>query len=108
MPYVRLHALKEAQASELSKDLKKELASALKTTEESWEIELIQTAFFDKGTKTDSIPFIEIIWMTRPQEVQDLCAKTVTECLKKVANLDAYILFHNVSKNAFYKNGAHF
>lgn len=108
MPYIRFHAFSENQVANISKDLKQELAAALNTAEESWEIEFISSSFFTKGIRTPTNPFVEVIWMTRPQGAQDLCAKVIAENLKRSTNQDIFILFRNVPKEAFYKNGTHF
>jgi len=108
MPYVRFHALNEEQVAIISKNLKYELAQALNTTEEAWEIEYISSTFYAKGLKTMSLPFVEVIWMARSQEVQDLCANLIAGNIKSSVGQDSFILFHNVAKQNFYKNGIHF
>jgi len=108
MPYVRFHALKEDQVANISKDLKHELAQTLNTTEEAWEIEFVSSVFFTNGIQTMTPPFVEVIWMARPQEIQDLCAKVIAENIKRSTKQDSFILFHNVPRETFYKNGIHF
>jgi len=108
MPYIQFHALTEDQVANISKDLKQELATALNIAETAWEIELIQSEFFNNGGKVTTNPLVEIIWMTRAQEAQDTAAKIISENLKRLIGRDSFILFRNVAKETFYKNGVHY
>ena len=108
MPYIRFYALEQEQVVNVSKDLKYELANALNINEDAWELMYMPSSFFSKGVSVSGAPFIEVIWMTRPQEVQDLCAKIVSANIKKSTQLDCMILFLNTPKENFYKNGIHY
>lgn len=108
VPYIRFYALEQEQVINVSKDIKYELAKALNINEDAWELMHMPSSFFSKGVSVSAVPFIEVIWMTKPQEVQDLCAKIISDNIKRLTQLECMILFLNIPKENFYKNGIHY
>lgn len=109
MPHIRMRAIETEQAAKISQVLLKELSAATKAAEENFTFELIETTFFADGKKTRSYPFIEVYWFDRPQEMQDQCAKIITNRVKEIANPeDVIVVFNKLSKTDYYENGSHF
>jgi hypothetical protein len=97
--------MEASQVAEMSTELTKTLCSALDYPESSWVIELNQTSFFSKGSQIESTPFIEVLWKPRTQDVQDTCAKVITEAVRKIAHSSCFILFQPAGAGSFYKDG---
>lgn len=109
MPHIRMRALDTEQAAKISEVLIKDLSTATKAAEENFTFELIETTFFAGGKKTKSYPFIEVFWFDRPQEMQDQCAKLITNRVKEIANPeDIIVVFTKLTKTDYYENGGHF
>lgn len=109
MPHLRFRALDSKYAAELSASLPQELAPVMQTTEDNFTFESIATDFYTAGKKSDSYPFVEVLWFARGQQVQDQSARIITERIKKLTNsVDVVVVFHALDKSAYYENGEHF
>ncbi|WP_374078224.1 DUF1904 domain-containing protein [Bdellovibrio bacteriovorus] len=109
MPHIRMRALKADHVRQLSADLSKDLAQVMNTSEDNFTFEAVATQFFTQGQLTDSYPFVEVLWFERPQEVQDNCARILTDKVKALTGAeDVVVVFHVLAKTAYYENGRHF
>lgn len=109
MPHLRFRAVKSEYIQELSKLLCKELAQEIGTSEDNFTFEKVDTQFFAQGYKTEGYPFVEVLLFERPQEVQDRCAKIITDHLKHLGSYeDVAVIFVHLAKSAYYENGRHF
>jgi hypothetical protein len=109
MPHIRFRALKEDQVRQLSSELCPVLASAIQTSEDNFTFELVGTQFFVQGKTTDSYPFVEVLWFARSQDLQDQCARLITEKVKTISNAeDVIVVFSILEKSSYYENGTHF
>lgn len=109
MPHVRFRAVKKEDVQKLSQTLPAELAPVMNTAQDNFTFELVQTQFFSAGAAVKSYPFIEILWFSRSQEVQDDCAGIITRQLKHLGHYeDVVVVFQVLSKASYYENGVHF
>lgn len=119
MPHLRFRAVTENCVQTMSEELPGILAPVLKTSEDNFSFELVATTYFEKGSKTNSYPFIEFLWFDRGQEVQDKCAAILTEKVKTylassitektiTTSSDVVIVFLNLAKNQYYENSQSF
>ncbi|MFS4460331.1 DUF1904 domain-containing protein [Bdellovibrio sp. HCB2-146] len=109
MPHIRFRALKEDQVCHLSSELSPLLAAAIQTSEDNFTFEHVATQFFTQGKIVESYPFVEVLWFARAQEIQDQCAKIITDKVKSIANAeDVVVVFSVLDKSAYYENGKHF
>lgn len=109
MPHIRFRALKEDQVRQLSTDLCPALASVIQTSEDNFSFELVGTQFFTQGKLVESYPLVEVLWFARTQEIQDQCARLITEKVKAMTNAeDVVVVFSVLEKSAYYENGKHF
>ncbi|MBO9665805.1 MAG: DUF1904 domain-containing protein [Bdellovibrio sp.] len=104
-----MRALTEDQVSTLSNTLVKDLAKAIGTGEDNFTFELVATKFFYQAQKVAGYPFIEVLWFPRSQEIQNACAKIITEKVKALAPAeDVAVIFMALPQTAYYENGDHF
>lgn len=103
MPHIRMRALSQEQAQKLSTTLVKGLSDLTKSPIDNFTLELVSTQYF-----TDSYPFVEVLWFSRPQEMQDQCAKFITEQIKAIDSRDVTVVFQILTATAYYENGKHF
>jgi len=109
MPHIRMRAMQESQVKEVSRGLVEELAQALGTAEDNFTLELVPSVFFQKGLLIDSYPFVEVLWFERSQEIQDHCAKIITEKVKAATRAeDVVVVFQVLPRFSYYENGRHF
>lgn len=109
MPHIRMRAVRKEQVQELSSSLAKELAPAMKTSEDNFTFEFIHSQFYSAGQETSSYPFVEVLWFARSQEVQDECASIITRQLKKIGRYDdVVVVFQVLHQECYYENGIHF
>lgn len=109
MPHLRLRALKPEQVQQLSLQLCQDLAKAVGSPEDHFTFELVSTQYFFNGKATVSSPFVEVLWFERPQDVQDQCARLITEKIKSMTKSEeVVVVFSSLAKTAYYENGSHF
>ncbi|MGZ3772018.1 MAG: DUF1904 domain-containing protein [Bdellovibrio sp.] len=109
MPHVRFRAISADVMPELSRTLPTKLSVAINTPVDNFTMELIPTTFYANGFVDNSYPFVEVLWFQRSQEIQDECAKIITEEIKKLTSCeDVVVIFKALEKNAYYENGNHF
>lgn len=109
MPHLRMRALTPDHVASLSQTLCQPLAAAMATSEDNFTFEAIPTTFFAEGNKTNSYPFIEVLWFERPQEVQNQAARIITEQVKALTQAaDVVVVFIALNRQAYYENGEHF
>ena len=109
MPHIRMRAITPEQAATLSSNLPSDLSQIIQTPIDNFTFELIETRFFEKGSISKAYPFIEVLWFARPQEVQDACARLITDKVKAlVPENDVAVVFTVLNANAYYENGSHF
>lgn len=109
MPHIRFRSVKNEHVQQLSGVLVKELAQAMNTSEDNFTVESIATQFFQNGKEINSYPFVEVLCFPRPQEVQDVSARIITEKVKGLTQAeDVIVVFNLLSKTAYYENGTHF
>lgn len=104
-----MRAIKEKYVQGLSESLVSPLAAVVKTSEDNFTFEWINTRFFYRGQEDKSYPFVEVFWFERPQSVQDECARLITAQIKAFGEYeDVVVVFRVLSKVAYYENGEHF
>lgn len=109
MPHIRMRSMKNANVAKLSATMVKDLAAIINTSEDNFTFEAVSSAFFSSGKETPSYPFIEVLWFSRPQEVQDRCASYICDTVKDLTNEpDVVVVFLDLNKTAYYENGKHF
>lgn len=109
MPHIRIRSLPENTVKKLSRELPKELAQVMQTSEDNFSVELVQTAFFKNGEPVEGDPMIEVLWFGRGQEVQDASAKKITELVRRITPAEYIsVVFIDLPKQSYYENGAHF
>lgn len=108
MPHIRFRALQSEHVSTLSKNLVKELASIIKTSEDNFTFELVQTQFFIQGQATSGYPFVEVLWFERTPEIQQQVANLITENIKKLIDTDVAVVFQPLLQKNYFENGQHF
>jgi hypothetical protein len=101
--------MSKQQVQELSGELSSELAKILKTPEEHFTFERIESDFFYQGKSAKADPLIEVHWFRRSQKLQDLCAQKIDAILKDKMNIaEATLVFVELSQTAYYEKGQHF
>jgi hypothetical protein len=109
MPHIRMRAISAEHVATLSSSLVPDLAQIIQTPVDNFTFELIETRFFEKGSLTKAYPFVEVLWFARSQEVQDACARLITDKVKAlVPENDVAVVFTVVNATAYYENGSHF
>ena len=108
MPHVRFRALQAEQVSKLSKTLVKDLAAIIKTGEDNFTFELVQTQFFNQGQATSGYPFVEVLWFERTPEIQQQVATFLTDNIKKLIDADVAVVFQPLQQKNYFENGQHF
>lgn len=109
MPHIRFRSLTEDQVRQLSLELSPVLASAIQTSEDNFTFELVSTRFFVQGKVVESYPFVEVLWFARSQNIQDQCARLISEKVKATSSAeDVVVVFTVLEKSAYYENGKHF
>lgn len=109
MPHIRFRALSAERVKKLSQDLLTVLATTIPAKEDTFTFEVINSEYFFRGEKIDGYPHAEVWWFERPQELQDLVAKIITEKIKSLTSAeDVLVTFHNLNRNAYYDNGQHY
>ena len=109
MPHIRFRSVKAEYVQELSELLCKGLAEAMFTSMDNFTFEAVTTQFFCAGQKTESYPFVEVLWFERTPEIQDHAARLITEQVKKIGGYeDVIVIFQSLNKAAYYENGEHF
>lgn len=109
MPHIRMRAVTAEQAAELSSTLVQDLAQIIQTPIDNFTFEMIETRFFEKGALSKAYPFIEVLWFARPQDVQDACARLITDKVKDlIPENDVVVVFTVLNASAYYENSKHF
>lgn len=109
MPHIRLRGLSSEQITNLNVPLIKELSAITESPENHFTFEHVQTNFFVEGKLSKGEPFIEVLWFARDQQVQDACAKVITNKIKMLTpDKDVTVIFIELSKISYYENGEHF
>jgi hypothetical protein len=109
LPHIRLRGLDSQTVEKLSSTLVPNLSKIVGSPQDHFTFELVETQFFSAGKVVAGNPFVEVLWFPRSQEIQDACAKVITESLRRlVSDLDITIIFVELSKNGYYENGNHF
>jgi len=108
MPHVRFRALQSEQVSNLSKTLVRDLATIIKTSEDNFTFELVQTQFFSQGQAANGYPFVEVLWFERTPEIQQQVATLITESIKKLIDADVAVVFQPLLQKNYFENGQHF
>ena len=109
MPHIRMRAVTSEQAAALSSTLVQDLAQIIQTPVDNFTFELIETRFFEKGMLSKAYPFIEVLWFARSQDVQDACARLITDKVKAlVPENDVAVVFTVLNASAYYENAKHF
>lgn len=109
MPHIRIRAMQPDHVASLSKGLTKDLASAIKTDEDNFTFELVQTQFFSQGQAVKGTPFVEVLWFPRTADIQQQAADLITAAIKKIVN-EEYItvVFLPLMPENYFENGQHF
>ena len=109
MPHLRFRNIQTEHIKSLSKSLKKPLADIMKTTEDNFTFEKINSEFFEDGSSVTSYPFVEVLWFARTKEIQDASAMMITNEIKKLVPHQDVVLVFTVAENTnYYENGKHF
>jgi hypothetical protein len=109
MPHLRFRALKPEHVEKLSVTLATDLAKAASAPEDHFTFEFVPTQFYVKGLSSESDPFIEVLWFPRTPEIQDRCARIITDQIKALGPYEnVIVVFHELSKPHYYENGTHF
>lgn len=112
MPHLRFRAVNSEHIQELSELLCKDLAREMATDEENFTFEEVSTQFYSRGKKVEGYPFVEVLLFERPLEVQDRCARLITDRVKALGAAgggagyaDVAVIFVPLSKRGYYENG---
>lgn len=109
MPHIRIRAVPPQIIQKLSETLPEKLSVAINTSVDNFTIESVSTVFYEKGRVIESYPFIEVLWFFRSQEIQDRCARIITEQVKALTSADdVVVIFRALEKSTYYENGDHF
>ncbi|XGC81580.1 DUF1904 domain-containing protein [Bdellovibrio bacteriovorus] len=109
MPHIRMRSIKNSDVAKLSATMVKNLAAIINTSEDNFTFEAVSSQFFAGGKESASYPFVEVLWFSRPQEVQDRCASYICDTVKDLTNEpDVVVVFVELEKTAYYENGKHF
>lgn len=109
MPHIRIRALPLHQVQQLSATLPGPLSDIMKISADHFTLESIAATFYTQGKPTISFPFIEVLWFARAPEIQDKCAKVITDQVKALTQADdVVVVFKALQKEAYYENGVHF
>ncbi|MCU4674973.1 DUF1904 domain-containing protein [Catenovulum sp. 2E275] len=109
MPHLRLYAVSEAVAETLSETLLPELAQLTQSPLEDYNIQLIQSQFYQAGQKSQGNPQVEVLWFERALHIQNKCAKAITNALLPYyENTDIQVAFTVIGHKQYYINGEHF
>jgi hypothetical protein len=109
MPHLRFRALDKKHVEKLSQSLVKDLAQIMATGEDNFSFEVIETQFFQNGKPISGDPFVEVLWFSRSQEIQDQSAKKITKGIQGFGPFPfVTVVFTALSEASYYENGVHF
>lgn len=109
MPHIRVRAVPCDVVQKLSESLPEKLSIAINTPIDNFTIESISTIFYANGQLTESYPFVEVLWFPRSQEIQNECARIITDQVKTMTSAeDVVVVFRVLEKSAYYEDGSHF
>lgn len=108
MPQIRMRGVEAQKIAPVSKELVDQLQSITGTPREHFTIELTHSTYLLDGEAIPSIPFVEIAWFDRGQEMQDRVAQVVTTAMHKAGYADVDVVFTIMERSRYYENGKHF
>ncbi len=108
MPQIRMRGVQAEKIAPVSKDLVDQLHAITGTAREHFTIELTHSTYILDGAVVPSIPFVEIAWFDRGQEVQDRVAQVVTAAMKQAGYPELDMVFTLMERSRYYENGQHF
>lgn len=108
MPHIRFRGMEKEQIKSLSREMVDELQRIIGCPREYFVLEHIDSTFFMDGEEVKPLPFIEVHWFDRGQEVRDKTAKCITAHVKAQGVRNVDVAFCNFEKNCYYENGEHF
>lgn len=109
MPHIRFRAVEERHVKSLSASLRKPLADAVATTEDNFTFELIPSQFYFAGQPSPADPFVEVLWFSRPKEVQQKVADILTAQVKaETGSADVAVVFTSILQADYFWNGKPF
>lgn len=109
MPQLRIRGIKPEEVCKISEKTIDEMVEIIKCPRDYCVIECIQSVAIKDGKIAEAIPFIEIAWFDRGQEIQDRVAKVIDDNFRgilKIENLD--VVFTVLEEKKYYENGEHF
>lgn len=108
MPILTLRAVKEEEIIKISTKVIDELEALLECPRDYFTIELKNSTFIKDGAISEGYPLVDLAWFDRGQELQDKAAKIITNHIKNLGYETVDVIFHKLSKEAYYENGEHF
>lgn len=108
MPALRLRAIDSNKALTISKLMIDELQELIQCPREYFSIEIVQSSFIMDEKFVEGLPFVEVMWFDRWQEVQDNAAKIITKYINSIGYINVDVVFHALEKSRYYENGEHF
>lgn len=108
MPQIVIKGMETKHVQTISKDMIEELQAIIQCPREYFIIECANPIFIMDGNIVSNIPFIEVKWFDRGQEVQDKSAEAITKHVNGVGYNNVDIAFLTFEKNNYYENGSHF
>jgi hypothetical protein len=109
MPHIRLRGLNSDHVSKLNPALVKELSQIVGSPEDHFTFEHVKTDFYAQGKLVSGTPFVEVHWFPRDKNIQDACAKAITDKIKNLdPDLDVTVVFLELTPTRYYENGKHF
>ncbi|MHC1685812.1 MAG: DUF1904 domain-containing protein [Clostridiaceae bacterium] len=109
MPQLIVRGIKPEEVCKVSEKAIDEMVEVVKCPRDYFVIECIQSVGIKDGKVTESIPFIEVAWFDRGQEIQDQVAKIIDSNFRgglNIENLD--VIFTVLKEEKYYENGEHF
>lgn len=110
MPHLRFRAVSVDTLQRISAPLMADLCALTGGKPEFVTLECVPSQWVRDGQPEAGFPFVELVWLERPQEMQDAAAALITRHLKGVLGEQTYVVVQvlPIVKSHYYSNGQHY
>lgn len=107
MPQLVFTGVKQEDLKIINKDLTNKLSQITGTERDVFTFKLDESKYMFDGELVSPFTLIDIYWFERPRDMQDACAKAITEKLSDLGYEDVEVVFHMLFPDCYYVNGEH-
>ncbi len=107
MPKVIFTGINEKDLLVINKELIDELSNITGTGREIFKFKLDESKYMFDGEYITPYATVDVYWFERPQEIQDACAKAITNYIANIGYPGVDVVFHTLHPHKYYEEGEH-